>query len=524
MLSSQKSLKVLFALVLTSVLIIGLVPVNAQAPITITIGTTDFPQSLDPATAVDLPSWEILNHLSTGLTQQIPGTLRYELALAEAHEQSPDGLTHTYTIRSDAAFDDGTPITAEIFADSINRVINLGRDGAEFVSRYVASVTASDAVTLVFTLHTPLPDFDALVGLPPFFPQHPDSYPEGDILDLSALNLDLITNGAYRLESFEPGTSLTLSANTNYAGAAPANDSIVMLGYRLPIDLREALLTREVDVAWRSLAQPDRAIIDAVPELVTHEQPDLQMFYLLLNHNTITLNNQNSFDDPSLREALTYLIDRDTSATLGWDETLLPANTIVPELFGTEVVPFPVYDYTNADAILEEAGYRPRRRPVVTSLYISTDTYGDLLANATNELRRAIEQSEIVDIQGISDSQTNTYISAINRGEYLGAIIGWWPHFASPAAYLYGLAHSSSPIPNGAGFESEVLDGLLEEAGTSTDPATRTARYTEVQSHLLENYDLIPLWQGKDVITYWQDVSGVQVEANSWLRFTSLTR
>lgn len=523
---NHKPAQFVYAIAMASILWIGLWPVQARAqdPITITIGTTDFPQSLDPATAVDMPSWEILNHLAVGLTRQIPGTLTYELALAESHQQSADGLTHEFTIRADAVFDDGTPITAETFARSINRVIDLGRDGAEFVSRYVASVEASPSNTLTFTLQTPLPDFVALVGLPPFFPQHPASYPADDIIDPAADDLNLITNGAYRLAAYAPGATLTLNANPDYAGDLPANDTIVLRNYRLPIDLREALLNHGVDIAWRALAQPDRAAAEAQPELVTIEQPNLQMFYLLLNHNTITLNNQNSFDDPALREAMAYLIDRETSANLGWDATLSAANTIIPQMFDTEALPFPDYDYENADVILEAAGYRPRRRPVTTALYMSTDTYGDLLGSAANELRRGIEQSEIVDITFISDSLTNTFISAVNRGEYLGAIVGWWPHFASPAAYLFGLAHVSSPIPNGAGYTSAGLDALLEEAGIIADQAGQSALYTEVQSQLLENYDVIPLWQGMDVITYWQDIQGVQVEANSWLRFASLSR
>src|SRR5205085_391757 len=97
----------------------------ARASATLTIGTTEALINLDPADAGDVFSWEVLSHLYTGLTRQLPGTLRYDLALAATHTVSGDGLTHKFTIRPDAAFDDGTPISVRTLVDSINRVLRL---------------------------------------------------------------------------------------------------------------------------------------------------------------------------------------------------------------------------------------------------------------------------------------------------------------------------------------------------------------------------------------------------------------
>src|SRR5262245_49908705 len=121
--------KRLIVLVALFLLLIGTLPAPANAadgqPNAITIGTTDALVNLDPADAGTFASWELLTHLYTGLTRQLPGKLKYELALAASHTISADGLTHTFAIRPDAAFDDGTPITAQTFADSINRVVKL---------------------------------------------------------------------------------------------------------------------------------------------------------------------------------------------------------------------------------------------------------------------------------------------------------------------------------------------------------------------------------------------------------------
>ena len=125
-LSPRSGVVFVLALSLLCALLPGASGLAQDAP-AIVIGLTDFPRTLDPADATDLPSWELLYHVATGLTRQVPGTLDYELALAADHTVSADGLEHTFTIRPEAAFNDGTPITAQTFVDSIERVIALGR-------------------------------------------------------------------------------------------------------------------------------------------------------------------------------------------------------------------------------------------------------------------------------------------------------------------------------------------------------------------------------------------------------------
>ncbi len=489
----------------------------------IIIGTTDFPLSLDPATAVDVPSWELLTHLYTGLTRQVPGTLTYELALAADHTISEDGLTHTYRVREGIAFSDGTPITAETFVTSLNRVLNLGRDGADFVNRYITSVELDSDNVVRFLLVTPLPNLDALVALPPFFPLHPAAYPAGETLTVDG-STQIIGNGVYSLTAFVPQQEYILTPNPAFDGPGALNAQVTVRRYALPIDLRRALQNREVDIAWRALALPDIEQLVSDEDIIIFEQPNLQAYYLLLNHKTIALNNQDSFDDLAVRQAFALLIDRERSAQLGLDATVTPLYSLLPAQFNVPAVTYPGYDVEQADAILEEAGYRPRRRPINTPIFISTDTYGDLMNSAASELRRGIEESDIIDISQIADSQTSTFISAVNRGEYNSAIVGWRPPYASPAAYLSPLLASSSLIPNSAGYGNPDIDDLLTQAAQTSVADEQAACFVDIQEIVLSRVDIIPLWQGKDVIAYWEDVSGIMVESNSWLRFDRLTR
>ncbi len=498
-------------------------PVVAQSPITIVIGTTDFPRSLDPATAVDLPSVEVLNHLFTGLTRQVPGTLQFELALAANHTVSTDGLVHRFTIRDDAAFADGTPITAATFARSINRVLRLGREGAEVINRYITGATVEVGNILTITLKAPLADVEALVALPQFFPLPPAIYPDDAVLEAENTET-LIGNGLYRLAAFQADRELTLIPQAPFPGQPAANDRVVLRRYALPIDLRRALQNGEIDLAWRALAEPDLEVLTHDPTLNRLDQPNLQTYYLLLNHTPMTVGGQDSFDDLAFRRAFALLIDRESSAHVGMQDTVMPLSTILPPELGIEGIEFPARDPLEADSILSEAGYRPRRRPLNTTLSISTDAYGDRMANAAADLRRAIQENRTISITAINNSLTPTFLGVINRGEYLSAIIGWRPAFPAPAAYFIPLMRSDSPIPLGAGYGNAALDSLLLAAELTASVQERERLYSAIQTEILASVDLIPLWQGKDVLVYHRAISGVQLEHNSWLHYETLSR
>src|SRR5262249_28591544 len=153
--------------------------------------------SLDPADAGDVFSWEVLTHLYTGLTRQVPGTLRYELALAATHTVSDDGLIHTFTLKPGIAFNDGTPITAQSFADSITRVLRLQGKGSAVVAPYIKSAAVDSSGALVLTLNAPVPYLEQLLALPPYFALNPADFPANQ-MNLTPQHLS--SNGTYKLD------------------------------------------------------------------------------------------------------------------------------------------------------------------------------------------------------------------------------------------------------------------------------------------------------------------------------------
>ncbi len=505
-------------------LVWGSVPARAQdgAPSAepITVGMTDFPASLDPADAFDFNAWEVLSHLYVGLTRQVAGTLDYELALAEDVQVSDDRLTYIFTLRDGLTFSDGTPITAQTFVNSVERVLRLNGDAAQAVAPYVADVRASDRRTLAFTLTRPVPYFLALVALPPYFPQHPSLAAE----PLARPFADgLIGNGPYTLEAFDVGEQIVLRANPAYAlGDPPLSERIVLRRYARSQDLRDALLAHEVDVAWRALLVEHLLQVQDVDGLRVYDVPSTRVFYLYLGQN------HEPTDDPLVREALTVLISRQEATDADFQGYLSPLTSLVPELFADTYAPLwpDAPDVERAELVLRAGGYRER----VTSrlriqISMSQYLYGVPYTSALSRMARAsFNGTDYVSYDLLTDVEARAFLEALRSGTASLAVFVWTPLVPHPDAYLRPLLHSDYDMPRNSRYASAELDALLDQAAATGDPATQGALYRQVAQAVYEDFALVPLWQDHVQAVAWEDVAGVEVEPNFFLHYELLQR
>lgn len=494
-------------------------PVMAQDSV-ITIGTTDLPTSLDVGQAYDFAAWEVLQHLYVGLMRQTPGTLDYEKALAADYTVSEDQLTYTFTLREDAAFSDGTPITAQTFVESINRVIALEEGAAQAVTPYVDSVTVDDKAQLVFQLKRPVPYFLELLALPPYFPQHPTLAASSTSQPFAENGV--IGNGPYLLERYDVGGEIVLQANPAY-DPQPATPTIILKQYMGSQELRAALERHDVDIAWRALFLGDLLEVVGEEGLNVTSIPSTRVFYLYMNHDL------EPADDPLVREALTLLLNRQRVVDNTLHGYAVPLTSMVPDLFPAAYNPiWPEGGaLEEANEILRSAAYRTGSAAVRLNFAIETSLflYGDLYVSAANELRRgSFEPSDYIACGVSWNSNTTTFTSSLEAGERQIAMFAWTPLVPHPAAYLYPLAHSSQPIPANGKYASDDIDQSLDAAMIEPDPAVAGSLYQQAAALLLEKFDIAPLWQETLQIVAWDGIGGIQLEPNYFLHYDLLTK
>ena len=203
------------------------------------------PTSAEPAAGFDpFYSWGCGEHVHEPLIQSTLITTTAEMGfvndLATAYSCSEDGLTWTFTIREDARFSDGEPLTAEDVAFTINGIIAAPEAEADL--SMVESTESPDAVTAVLHLNRPfniLLYTLAVVGICPAH-AHGDDYGSHPI-----------GSGRYLLEQWDRGQQVIFRANPDYYGEAPRIERVVVLFMDEDASLAAAQ-SGQVDVAYTS--------------------------------------------------------------------------------------------------------------------------------------------------------------------------------------------------------------------------------------------------------------------------------
>lgn len=494
-------------------------PAAAQQPDIITIGTTDLPTSLDPAEAYDFMTWEVLSHLYVGLVRQVPGTLEYELALAESYTLSADGLSYTFILRQGQSFSDGTPITAQTFADSVTRVLALRRPAVALIEPYVAAVNAPSERELVFTLKRPTPYFLQLLALPAYYPQHPDLISAAAPQPFAGA---IIGNGPYVLQRFAVRQEIVLRANPAYAlGPAPKTETIVLRHFNRSQDLREALLRHEVDMAWRALLLDDVERLRDQAGINVVDIPSTRAYYLYLNQN------REPTDDPMVREAIALLVDRQAIASV-LDGHATPLTSLVPPDFAVAYAPLwpGTPDIPTAEATLRAAGYKERGTPkLAITIGFSLPLYGIPYADAVARLARvSFQPTNFVDYSVFTDVDAGTFVDVLEAGDTALAVFAWTPVVPHPYAILFPLLHSSQALPANGRFARPELDLLLDQIAQQQDSAQQATLYAQLAQWVLDDHALIPLWQDHLQVVAWDTIEGIDVAPNFWLSYSQLVR
>ena len=138
--------------------------------------------------------------------------------LATQVTSSDDASVWTVTIREDACFSDGVPLTAEDVAFTYNTA-KASNPVADFTM--LERAEAMDAYTVVFTLNQPFSVWPYTMATLGILPQH--------AYQASTYGQQPIGSGRYLLKSWDKGQQVILEANPSYYGEAPAIREVVIL-------------------------------------------------------------------------------------------------------------------------------------------------------------------------------------------------------------------------------------------------------------------------------------------------------
>lgn len=433
-------------------------------------------QTLDPALVNDPTSLAIGSEIFEGLTRLDAG-LRPVPGLADHWEVSDAGRTYTFHLRS-ARYQSGAAVHAQDAVAAWTRALAPATAspltvffrplGVSHPGDALTSVEVVDPQTL--RLRLPVADSTLLtvLALPPYWltdPQHVDS-----------------GSGPYRMDKWDRGRGLHLSANSGYWAAQPSVRTVDIevepdAGKRM-----DRFVAGSADIAHGFSGTQLLAFArDPERSAGLHKVPTGRSTYL--GFNVVA----GSGYGPPERLAIAQAIDRSrvTDLALFGSTLAVPATDLLPPgVPGHLVRTLPAYDPAAAKRALDLAGFAG---PI--ELYYSTNsTVRRVGLDLQDQLSTATGRT--VNLHPVGD-----FFRRASLDQLPLFIDTWTADYPYPSDVLESLLRTGGQF-NNLGLSDPQADAALDQgkAATTVDAAMRA--YQQAEAVVINDNRLIPLYSG----------------------------
>jgi len=520
----MKTIRAFFAAIIAVVVLLG--PAQAQKNADqLVIGITQFPSTFHPNIDSMLAKTYILSltrrpftsydkdwKLVCMLCVTLP-TIENGLAVPEKTARGKQGIAVTYTIRADATWGDGKPVSTKdvMFTWKVGRHPKSGVGDMEFY-RSLYKIDVKDAKT--FTLHFDKLTFEynAINGFE-LIPAHideinftdPVAYKNRTVFDTNTTNEGLYF-GPYLIADVESGAHVVLEPNPTWWGKKPAFKRIIVRVIPNTAALEANLLSGNIDMIAGELGLS----IDQALAFEKRQRGKFNITYkpgLVYEHLDLNLDNP-ILKDIRVRRALILGIDRGAISKKLFADRQPVAHTSVNPLdwvYAGDIQKYP-YDPIKAARLLNEAGWSVKKRG------IRHNNKGeplrlDLMTTAGNRSRELVEQvlqsqwKQLgIDIRIRNEPARVFFGQTVTERKFTGLIMYAW--ISAPESVPRTTLHSAH-IPhqdnnfagqNYTGFRNAEMDELLESIEVELNRPKRKQMWRRLQEIYATELPVIPLY------------------------------
>lgn len=491
----------------------GVIGVAAQdTPNELRIHQIVYPDVVDPQKSSYANEIAILALAYEGLTR-LDMNQETVPAAAESWEFNDDATQITFHLRDGLTYSDGSPLTAENFRYAIERTCDPFTAGeyqsllfevvgcAEFAglnvdengeareytpeeheaARAALGVRTPDDLTLQIDLTNPAPYFHTVAFTWPFYPV------KKEIVDSDPDNWwktadNHIGNGPFTVTSIAEDQEWTFAANENYWQGRPLIDGIRYVYVDDAAVALEAYRAGDLDMA--TLEPPQIPEVEGDPELA-----DQMVSYPTAGTYVMQLNlNLEPFNDPKVRQAFAYAIDRETLCAVVREGDCTPTLSWIPP--GTpgyiETDQF-AFDPDAAVQALAESSYGgPENLPPI-GFYYNGDRSG-----ATERAEwLAGQYRDILGIEVTLEPTDGTSLIALTKDNTSFPQVvfwgGWAQDYPDPQNWLSVYWTCDATFADRVGYCNEEFDRLTHLGDTTVDPEERLDYYKQAGEILIED-------------------------------------
>lgn len=416
---------------------------------------------------------------------KISAPTEFYAALAAGEPEQVDDTTYKVTIRDGATFHDGNPVTGEDVAFSFNRVLDMGADS--FLEKYLTnfkSVEATGDNEVTFHLNAPMALFkERLSTIRIMEKSYVESASEDD------LAYKPIGSGPYMVESADPDTGAQLTRYEGYNGPLVGNLVTEKIDFQIIADPNARTAALQSGEVSAIVAPP----ATAVAELKSNPDFEVAAPESLSTHLFFVNASAAPFDNPLVRQAVNYAIDREAVAEVAYEGLAQAADLLVPESNSDYHKPTPYYthDVDKAKELLAEAGL-----PDGFTFEFQVPTEDAAMVAAGQLIQAELAEAGIT--ANIRPGDTGGLYERVLDGSYQAMYAGTSPAIlgSADAEFLYRWLYYGSFIETytyWSGPEKEQVEDLLDSAVTATSREDYQAAMDQVYDITSEFGPIFPI-------------------------------
>ena len=480
----------------------------------------------------------------------LDGDLNTVPGAAESWEYNDDATQVTFTLRDGLTYSDGSPLNAARFEYAFHRNSDPATAGeyaaitddilgaaeyrgctencdalrdAFFENTKASHADGSDCTgyddtacnTFTITLKQPAPYFHTVASLWVGFPAKQELIEAGgETWWLDPANH--VGNGPFVMTNLEQGVNVHLVPSETYWGDKPSYE----LDYSYIVDTA---------VAFEAYKNNELDIVTAAAEDLGTIQNDATLSQEHLNYAgsctfAVMFHQLKApFDDPAVRAAFSYALDRE-----GWVTDVLqglgaPTLTWIPPGFPGYQEGETRFDFDAAKAVqtLTDAGYTVENGQLMKdgAAIEIVNTFSDTPRNRTRNEWLVAKWKEVLGIDiSLNPVEATTYTNLtkdVNTAPQM-FILGWCADYPDPQNWL-SVYWKTGAFGERIGFTNPELDEIMTQADAEQDETKRAELYAQAQDMLVEGGYVAFMWNNVNsyLVKPWvQGITQTPMDAN----------
>jgi peptide/nickel transport system substrate-binding protein len=508
------------------------------------------PKTLNPVTALDAPSREVIRRMMADLVSINRATQQTEPSVAKSWTSSKDGREFVLQLRRGLRFSDGHPMDADdvlfTFQVYLDEKVHSPQRDLLLVGGQPVTVDKLDSYRVRFRLAQPYAAAERIFDSLAILPRHllESAWREGKLAEAWSLNTTpsaVAGLGPFRLKEYQPGERIVLERNPYYWKTdrqgnrlpyldrlefrfVPAEDAQVLRYMSGEADVLNRVGSRNFEM----LRQDARTRGDQLQDL----GPGLEYNFLFFNLGPVDARRypeiaarQTWFGNVGFRQAISAALDREAIARLVYGGRAAPLwGHVTPGnrlWVNTTLAKLP-QSLDRARQILRGAGFRWNREEALLDPSGRRVEFSIVASSSSPErLKMAtLIQDDLknlgIKIQVVSLEFRALLDRVLNSREYEACILGLvsgdvdpnpemnvW--LSSGGSHLWNPGQKEPMTP----WEAEI-DGLMRRQMTTLDHSDRKGLYDRVQQIAAENVPLLCLASPNILVAARKDLGNFQ--------------